>query len=53
MERRGEERRGEMHAGIWWGNQREVDHLEDTGVDGRIDIKMDLQEGGWRAYGLV
>jgi hypothetical protein len=28
--------RGELHSGIWWGNLRERDHLEDLGVDGRI-----------------
>jgi hypothetical protein len=22
--------------GIWWGNLRERDHLEDPGIDGRI-----------------
>jgi hypothetical protein len=26
---------------------RERDHLEDTGVDGSIILKMDLQEVGW------
>jgi len=28
--------RGELCAGIWWGNVREGDHLGDTGIDGRI-----------------
>jgi len=27
---------GEMHTGIWWGNEKERDHLEDLGTDGRI-----------------
>ena len=31
--------RGEVHAGFWWGNMRERDHLEDLGVDGRIILK--------------
>jgi hypothetical protein len=25
-----------VYIGFWWGNPRERDHLEDTGVDGRI-----------------
>jgi hypothetical protein len=35
----GEERRGEVYTGFWWGNMRETDHLEDPGVDGRIQIR--------------
>jgi hypothetical protein len=31
--------RGEVHTGLRWGNVREGDHLEDTGVDGRIILK--------------
>jgi len=27
--------RGELHTWFWWGNFRKLDHLEDTGVDGR------------------
>jgi hypothetical protein len=38
--------RGEACTGFWWGNLREGDHLEYTGVDGRIIFKMDLQEVG-------
>ena len=28
-------RREEGYTGVWWGNLREGDHLEDPGVDGR------------------
>jgi len=28
--------RGQMHTGFWWGNLRERDYFEDTGVDGKI-----------------
>jgi hypothetical protein len=27
---------GEVYIGFWWGSQRDGDHLEDPGVDGRI-----------------
>ena len=28
--------RGEVHAGFWWGNLKEGDHLEGPKVEGRI-----------------
>ena len=31
--------RGEVHTGFWWGNLREIDHLEDPGIDGRIILR--------------
>jgi hypothetical protein len=31
--------RGEVHIEFWLGNLSERDHLEDTGVDGRIILK--------------
>ena len=36
--------RGEAYTEFWWGNLRERDHLEDTGVDGRIKLSWVLQE---------
>jgi hypothetical protein len=40
----------EVHAGFWWGNLREGDHLEDLGVDRRIILKWILEE--WKGEGL-
>jgi len=34
------------YTGFWWGNLRKRDHLEDPGLDERINNKMDLQEVG-------
>jgi hypothetical protein len=31
--------RGEVHTGFWWADLREREHLEDTGVDGKIILK--------------
>jgi hypothetical protein len=31
--------RRKLHPGFWWGNIREIYHLEDPGVDRRIIIK--------------
>ena len=35
-----------MCTRFWWGNLRERDHWGDQDVDGRINIKMDIQEVG-------
>jgi hypothetical protein len=36
----------EMHAGFWWGNVGERDHLEDEdgGVDVRITVKWMIRK---------
>ena len=38
--------RGEVYTGIWWGNSRERDHLEDPCIDGRIILRWILQGVG-------
>jgi len=35
-EREREREREEVHTGLWWGNLRKTNHLENIGVDGRI-----------------
>jgi hypothetical protein len=40
--------RGEVHTGFWWENLRERDNVKDPGVEGKGNIKIDLQEVGWR-----
>jgi hypothetical protein len=32
--------RGETHTGFWWGNLREIDHLEEVGVEVRIILNQ-------------
>ena len=29
----------DVRTSFWWEDMREIDHLEDTGVDGRITFK--------------
>jgi hypothetical protein len=41
--RMGEER---VVYSVWWGNLRERDHWGDPGVDGRVNIRVDLKEVG-------
>ena len=41
-----------MCTGFWWGNLRERDNLEDSGVDGRMILrwiyrKWDVGDMGW------
>jgi len=44
--------RGEVHMGFWWGKLVERDHLDDLGVDGNDNVKLDLQEIDWGKHGL-
>jgi len=43
-----------VNTGFWWGNPRERDHLEDTGVDGRIILRWILKNWDVEAWaGLI
>jgi hypothetical protein len=37
---------GEVHPGLWWGDVREGDHLEDLGVEGRLILKWIFKQWG-------
>ena len=39
-----------MYTGCWWGNLREIDHLEDPGVDGRMILRRVLRK--WDVGGI-
>ena len=43
-----------MRTEVWWGNQRENDHLEDPDADGRIILKCFFRnwDGGLDWIGL-
>jgi len=32
---------------LWWGNLEEIDHLEDSGLDGRIILRWSSGIGDW------
>jgi hypothetical protein len=36
--------RGEVHAGFWWRNLRERNHLKRLGVDKRIILKWSFEK---------
>ena len=42
--------RVEVYTGFWWGNLRERDHLDDSGVDGRIILRWIFRK--WDVGGM-
>jgi len=33
-----------MHTGFWWGDLRERDHLENSGIEGQIILKWTFKK---------
>jgi hypothetical protein len=44
----------EMHVEFWWRDLKELDRLEDLGVDERIILKLIFKKSDWETWtGLV
>jgi hypothetical protein len=43
---------GEVRTGFWWGDLREEDHLEESGVDSRIKLKYIFKKWDGGGNGL-
>jgi len=39
-----------VYTGFWWGNLRKIDHLGDTGVDGRIKLRWIFRKWDVRVW---
>ena len=43
-----------MYTGFWWGNQKERDHLDNPGTDGRIILRRIFRKWNGEAWtGLI
>jgi hypothetical protein len=44
-----------VHTGLWWGNLKERDHLDDLGVDGRVILERFFknERGGMECIDLA
>jgi hypothetical protein len=40
---------GEVYTGFWWKSMKERDHLEDSGIDGRIILRWIIRKWNVRA----
>jgi hypothetical protein len=46
-------KRGEGHVGFWWGNLGEENHLENSGIDGRIILRLTFRKWNGGMDGIV
>jgi hypothetical protein len=44
---------GDVHTGFLWGNQKERDRLEDSGIDGRIISQLIFKKGVGAWTGMI
>jgi len=42
-----------VHTGFLWGNQKERDRLEDSGIDGRIISQLIFKKGVGAWTGMI
>jgi len=42
-----------VHAGVWWGDLKEREHLQDPGIDGRIILTWIFKKWNGTWTGLI